>query len=104
VVLSQLPGGIHWVRLLFLNLMLLGIDSAFALLEGVQPYMTLPPSAIPPSKYSHLACSVVSMSPSPGSEIGLSCKMLQMDDFGRLLHLGLALVFDLRHGCGSVFP
>ena len=35
VVLSRLPGGIHWVRLLFINLMLLGIDSAFALLEGV---------------------------------------------------------------------
>ena len=35
VVLGKLPGGIHWVRLLFLDLFLLGIDSAFSLLEGV---------------------------------------------------------------------
>jgi len=35
VVLGKLPGGIHWVRLLFFDLFLLGIDSAFALLEGV---------------------------------------------------------------------
>lgn len=34
VVLGGLSGGIHWVRLLFLNLFLLGIDSNFALLEG----------------------------------------------------------------------
>lgn len=34
VVLSTLPGGIHWVRLLFVNLFLLGIDSAFAFLEA----------------------------------------------------------------------
>ena len=34
-VLSTLPGGIHWVRLLFFNLFLLGIDSAFALTEAV---------------------------------------------------------------------
>ena len=33
VVLGTLPGGIHWVRLLFLNLFLLGIDSAFAFVE-----------------------------------------------------------------------
>jgi len=35
VVFSSFPGGDHWVRLLFLNLFLLGIDSAFSLLEGV---------------------------------------------------------------------
>jgi len=35
VVLSTLPGGIHWVRLLFLNLILLGIDSAFSIVEGI---------------------------------------------------------------------
>lgn len=35
VVLGSLPGGIHWIRLLFLNLFLLGIDSAFSFLEGV---------------------------------------------------------------------
>ncbi len=34
-VLSTLPGGVHWVRLLFFNLFLLGIDSAFALTEAV---------------------------------------------------------------------
>ena len=34
VVMNTLPGGIHWVRLLFLNLFLLGIDSAFAILEA----------------------------------------------------------------------
>lgn len=35
VVLGKLPGGIHWVRLLFLDLFLLGIDSAFSLVEAV---------------------------------------------------------------------
>lgn len=35
VVLGSLPGGIHWIRLLFFNLFLLGIDSAFSFLEGV---------------------------------------------------------------------
>jgi len=35
VVLGTLPGGIHWIRFLFLNLILLGIDSAFSILEGV---------------------------------------------------------------------
>lgn len=35
VVFSTFRGGEHWVRLLFLNLVLLGIDSAFSLLEGV---------------------------------------------------------------------
>ena len=34
VVLGQLPGGIHWVRLLFFDLFLLGIDSAFSFIEG----------------------------------------------------------------------
>jgi len=34
VVLNTLPGGIHWVRLIFFNLFLLGIDSAFAFLEA----------------------------------------------------------------------
>lgn len=33
-VLSTLPGGIHWVRLLFFNLFLLGIDNAVALTEA----------------------------------------------------------------------
>jgi len=35
VVFSTLKNGEHWVRLLFLNLFLLGIDSAFSLMEGV---------------------------------------------------------------------
>jgi len=35
VVLGTLPGGEHWVRLLFLDLFLLGIDSAFGLIEAV---------------------------------------------------------------------
>jgi len=35
VVLGTLPGGIHWVRLLFFNLFLLGIDSAFAFVESL---------------------------------------------------------------------
>ena len=35
VVLNTLPGGVHWVRLLFFDLFLLGIDSAFSLLEGL---------------------------------------------------------------------
>lgn len=35
VVLGGLPGGIYWVRVLFLDLFLLGIDSGFAILEGV---------------------------------------------------------------------
>jgi solute carrier family 6 GABA transporter-like protein 1 len=34
VVFNRLPGGIHWVRLIFFNLFLLGIDSAFAFLEA----------------------------------------------------------------------
>lgn len=34
VVLGQLRGGIHWVRLLFVDLFLLGIDSAFSFIEG----------------------------------------------------------------------
>jgi NSS family neurotransmitter:Na+ symporter len=29
-----LPGGEHWIRLLFVMLFLLGIDSAFSFLEG----------------------------------------------------------------------
>jgi len=33
VVLGTLPGGIHWIRLLFFNLFMLGIDSAFAYVE-----------------------------------------------------------------------
>lgn len=32
--LSTIPGGIHWVRLLFLSLVMLGLDSAFALVEA----------------------------------------------------------------------
>jgi solute carrier family 6 GABA transporter-like protein 1 len=35
VVLGTMPGGIHWVRLLFFDLFLLGLDSAFAFLEGI---------------------------------------------------------------------
>ena len=34
VVFGTFPGGEHWVRLLFFNLFLLGIDSAFSILEG----------------------------------------------------------------------
>merc|ERR1712048_1251470 len=35
VVLGKLPGGIHWVRLLFFDLFLLGIDSALAFVESL---------------------------------------------------------------------
>jgi len=35
IVLSTIPGGAWWVRLLFFTLFLLGIDSAFALTEGI---------------------------------------------------------------------
>lgn len=35
IVLSAQPGGIHWVRLLFIFLMLLGLDSAFSFQEAV---------------------------------------------------------------------
>jgi solute carrier family 6 GABA transporter-like protein 1 len=35
VVFGSLPGGEHWVRLLFFDLFLLGIDSAFSILEGM---------------------------------------------------------------------
>jgi len=41
VVLGTLPGGIHWVRLLFFNLFLLGIDSAFAFVECKSKHQTL---------------------------------------------------------------
>lgn len=34
VVFNTFPGGIHWVRLIFFNLFLLGFDSAFAFLEA----------------------------------------------------------------------
>lgn len=34
LVFNKLPGGIHWVRLIFFNLFLLGFDSAFAFLEA----------------------------------------------------------------------
>jgi len=34
VIFGTLPGGAHWVRLLFFDLFLLGIDSAFSILEG----------------------------------------------------------------------
>jgi hypothetical protein len=34
VVLKTLPRGAHWVRLLFFDLFLLGIDSAFAFMQG----------------------------------------------------------------------
>lgn len=33
--LSTITGGLHWVRLLFFNLILLGLDSAFALVEAI---------------------------------------------------------------------
>ena len=33
--MNSLPGGVHWVRLLFFDLFLLGIDSAFSFLEAV---------------------------------------------------------------------
>ena len=45
--LSTIPGGLHWVRFLFLNLILLGLDSAFALVEGVS-------SLVEDSQYGHL--------------------------------------------------
>lgn len=35
VVFSKLGGGGHWVRLLFFTLFLLGIDSAFSMMEGL---------------------------------------------------------------------
>ena len=44
--LSTIPGGLHWVRFLFLNLTLLGLDSAFALVEAVA-------SLVIDSQYGH---------------------------------------------------
>lgn len=35
VVLGTMPGGIHWVRILFFDLFLLGLDSLFSMLEAV---------------------------------------------------------------------
>jgi solute carrier family 6 (neurotransmitter transporter, GABA) member 1 len=35
VVFNTLPGGVHWVRLIFFTLFLLGIDSAFSMLEAL---------------------------------------------------------------------
>ena len=34
VALGTLPGGEHWIRLFFVMLFLLGIDSAFSFMEG----------------------------------------------------------------------
>lgn len=39
VALGTLPGGEHWIRLFFVMLFLLGIDSAFSLMEGVLTVM-----------------------------------------------------------------
>mmetsp|Transcript_20522 Transcript_20522/g.44660 ORF Transcript_20522/g.44660 Transcript_20522/m.44660 type:complete len:654 (-) Transcript_20522:252-2213(-) len=44
--LSTIPGGIHWVRFFFLNMILLGLDSAFALVEAVA-------SLVSDSQYGH---------------------------------------------------
>jgi len=44
--LSTIPGGLHWVRFLFLNLILLGLNSAFALVEAVA-------SLVLDSQYGH---------------------------------------------------
>ena len=35
VVLKTLPGGIHWIRLLFITLFMLGLDSAFSFVEAM---------------------------------------------------------------------
>ena len=45
--LSTLPGGMHWVRLLFFFFILLGLDSAFALVEAVASLVT-------DSSYGHM--------------------------------------------------
>lgn len=49
VVLATLPGGIHWVRLLFFDLFLLGIDSAFALADAA---ITVTADSVPGSNFS----------------------------------------------------
>lgn len=49
VIMGTLPGGIHWVRLLFFDLFLLGIDSGFGLLEGS---LTAAADTVYLSKYS----------------------------------------------------
>ena len=51
VILATLPGGIHWVRLSFFNLFLLGIDSAFALTDAV---VTVTCDSVPGSKFSKM--------------------------------------------------
>lgn len=51
VVLATLPGGIHWVRLLFFTLFLLGIDSAFALTDAV---ITVTADSVPGAKFSRM--------------------------------------------------
>jgi solute carrier family 6 GABA transporter-like protein 1 len=49
VVLATLPGGIHWVRLLFFTLFLLGIDSAFGLVDAV---ITVTADSVPGANFS----------------------------------------------------
>lgn len=49
VVLATLPGGIHWVRLLFFTLFLLGIDSAFALVDAI---VTVTADSVPGANFS----------------------------------------------------
>ena len=41
VVFATLPGGIHWVRLLFVNLFFLGIDSVVVSVESKSERQTL---------------------------------------------------------------
>jgi len=45
--LSTIPGGLYWVRFLFFNLILLGLDSAFAMVEAVA-------SVVSDSQYGHV--------------------------------------------------
>lgn len=51
IVLATLPGGIHWVRLLFFTLFLLGIDSAFALVDAV---VTVTADSVPGANLSKM--------------------------------------------------
>jgi SNF family Na+-dependent transporter len=73
VVMSTLPGGVHWVRLLFFDLFLLGIDSGFGLLEGS---LTAAADTVYLSKYSkaQLAGGM--------SIMGFLCSLLYCTDAG----------------------
>lgn len=71
--LSTVPGGLIWVRFLFFNLFLLGIDSAFALTEAV---VAVAKDSIIGSVASHRAIIVGTIS------LGFLCGLIYATDAG----------------------